>query len=169
MLTVLSIGHFPPGARVTFGGLDAVVTVSSNGIIFARVPDNGAAAGPVDVAVIRPDGRADTLAGAFTYVPVAITPSTLSIAAGAPMTVSWVNPVDWYNDFFTDGLSLHRVGDQTALPVWRGDVGTATGAYSLLAPVEPGAYQFRFFVDSQRVLAGVSQTIIVTAAPEGDR
>ena len=33
----------------------------------------------------------------------------------------------------------------------------------------PGADQFRFFVDSQRVLAGVSQTIVVTAAPEGVR
>ena len=169
MLTTLSVGYFRPGMRVTFGGLDAVVSISPTGIIFARVPDNGATPGPVDVAVIRPDGRAHTLAGAFTYVPVALTPSTLSIAGGAAMTVTWVNPVDWYNDFFADGLGLYKVGNQTASPVWRADVGSATGTVSLPAPTEPGAYEFRFLVADQRVLAGVSPTVIVTAAPEGVR
>jgi hypothetical protein len=169
MFTTLSVGYFPPGARVTFGGLDAQVTISATGVIFARVPDNGAAAGPVDVALIRPDGRVHTLAGAFTYVPVALTPSTLSIAAGARMTLSWANPVDWYNDFFSDGVGLYRIGDQNALPVWRDDVWSATGTVSLPAPIEPGAYEFRFFVANQRVLAGVSPTLIVTPAPDGLR
>ncbi len=163
MLTEIFARRFPDGARVTFGGIDARLSFFGTRI-FARVPENGGAVGPVDVSLIRADGLTSTLPGAFTYETVTITPSTLSVAAGAPMSVSWVNPVNWYNDFFADGLRLHRVGELGAQPAWSVDVWTDTGSEVLIAPTQPGTYEFRFMVDGHSVVAGRSVPITVTAS-----
>ena len=59
---------FSEGVVVKFGGVTAVVSVSSDTTITAVVPENPSASAPVDVQVTNSDGQSVTASQQFTYV-----------------------------------------------------------------------------------------------------
>jgi len=164
MMTKMKMAVLPAGARVAFGEVETIVSVSPTLGIWARVPvQPEGAPNVVDVTIIRADGRRTTLPSAFTYLPVVITPSVQTLTAGSVFSVQLINPVNWYNDFFYDLLGLYRVGSPaTSAPVWDMEVWTDRETGTLAAPPEPGDYEFRFLVDQRTVVIGKSAVIRVT-------
>ena len=59
---------FSEGVVVKFGGVTAVVSVSSDTSITAVVPENPSASAPVDVQVTNSDGQSVTSSQQFTFV-----------------------------------------------------------------------------------------------------
>lgn len=150
-----------PGTRVTFGGLAGEIRSVGPTVLQVKVPDAGS--GTVDVVVIHPDGRTAP-AGSFTFRPFNVTlkVGTSTVAAGAPLSVTYSNPHCVCNDFISERLGLFRVGDPDDRPVWAEDVWTDAWTMTLAAPSVPGLYEFRFFLYGFPLAVAKSEVITVT-------
>jgi hypothetical protein len=97
---VINGQNFVAGCQVKFGTVNAPqVAFNNSNQITATAPPR-ATAGPVDVQLINPDGKAGTLPGAFRYVAPAPAPVTVqviapnggeTVAAGTPLNIKWTS------------------------------------------------------------------------------
>jgi hypothetical protein len=140
-VTVVGAG-FLPGARLTVGGVEAAIRATRTVEIDIVVPI--CPPGVVDVSVTNPDGRSATLVGGFTCQTVVLTPSTLSVSPGGPLTISWSSPVP-SDDYFQDEIRMYRVADGSPTG-WVERLTGSSGTIPLNAPTTPGDYEFRFLL-----------------------
>ncbi len=120
------------------------VTVVNSTTITAIVPAH--AAGPADVVVTNPGGSGGTLPAAFTYSfegPFTLTPSTNVIDAGGQMSVSWTAPGGRAGDW----IAVFRVGASYEDDWYGLTNGATSGTHTVIAPMRPGQYEFRYLVD----------------------
>ena len=136
---------FQSGATVTIGG--APVSVTSNTGTILRVVAPPHAAGPADVVVANPNVPSVTLTGGFTYQAVTLTANPDAVNAGTALTVSWVVPngrstLDWIGLFkVTTPSTSYDEG------WWDYTSGRSTGSFTITAPLQAGAYEFRYLLD----------------------
>jgi PKD repeat protein len=77
--------------------------------------------------------------------PYSLTASPASVIAGNPITVQWTapdgsSPLDW--------IGLYHVGDADTAMLWSQYTnGAIAGTFTLLAPLDPGQYQFRYLLN----------------------
>lgn len=145
MVTIRGTG-FLPGATVALDGAATQVAVVNSVTITATV--HAHAAGTVDVVVTNPDGQSARLTGAFTYVvdlPYTLTSSLNTVTTGSQLSVSWTAPRggtwDWVA-FFKMGAPSESYENYW----WRYTNGAPSGTLTLTA-LEPGRYEFRYFLD----------------------
>jgi IPT/TIG domain len=159
---------FRAGAGVTFGGVRALaVNIQSPTTMWATLPLH--AGGTVDVAVVDPEGATVAIPGGFTFEQVTLTIAPEGVTPGASVTMRWSAPagrsgLDW--------IGLFRVGDDSFNYEefwWAYTAGASTGTRTIAAPTQPGAYQFRYFVNDGYVDATRSAVLTVTAAPGPSR
>ena len=132
---------FLPGAKVTFGGIAATVTIrQSGGSILALAPAHNG--GLVDIAVRNTDGLEATLAGAYTYHPVTMMATPTVVSSGVELIVTWTAPavnseLDW--------IGLFRVGEPNENYIsYQYTNGASSGSRKFVAPSLPGQYEFRY-------------------------
>ena len=157
---------FLPGATVALDATAAQVTVVNSLTITAIVQAH--AAGTVDLVVTNPDGQSARLTGAFTYVvdpPYTLTSSLNTVTSGSQLSVSWTAPRggtwDWVA-FFKVGAPSESYENYW----WRYTNGVPSGTMTLTA-LEPGQYQFRYFLDDgfeETVRTGPVTVTPITAA-----
>ena len=151
----LSGEGFQSGATVLFDGVVATVTGVTNTTIQTRTPAH--AEGPMDVVVMNPDGRAETLKAAYTFVPTSafsVSGSPDLVAPSGELAVSWVAPSGRSCIGGGDWIAIYRVGDPDETgaanghsDLWHDHVcGATSGTWKLKAPAEPGEYEFRFLI-----------------------
>lgn len=144
---------FQAGATVLLDGVAAQVTKVTETTIEARTL--GHAAGPVDVAVMNPDGQSGLLPAAYTFGEFSVAGSPPLVAPNAELTVRWVAPSGRGCSGGGDWLAMYRVGDpdQTGAANGHSDLwydhvcGGTSGTWKLQAPAVPGVYEFRFMVE----------------------
>ena len=151
-----------PGARVTFGGIPGIVTFSGFAGINAVLPPHSA--GPVDVVVTNPGGQSGTLEGGFRYQTVSVTAGASTVAAGGQLPVTWEAPpgrgrFDWIGVIRAGAAAGNCDHDW-----WHYVDGAPSGTISAFAPLQPGQYEFRYFVSDSCTDAGRSNPFTVTAA-----
>jgi len=159
VVTVIGTG-FLPGAVVTFGGVPA--NVAGVGATFLTVTCPPHDLGAVDVVVTNPGGQNAAAANAFTYdPPTTVTVSPDVVAAGSPLTVSWVHPhpvssLDWIGIFRATDSNVDFIAYEytNARP---------TGSITWVAPMAPGQYQFRYLLDDGYVDVARSSVVTITA------
>jgi hypothetical protein len=155
------------GASVAFDGIDAVVTRKTATYIEARTAAHGA--GAVDVTVTNPNGETKTLTASYTFGVFSISAAPSAVSPGGKLTVSWQTPPGRGCQGGGDWIAIYRVGDPDVTgaanghsDLWYEHVcGAPTGAFTLKAPDEPGAYEFRFLAGAGSVAR--SETVTVTS------
>jgi len=156
--TVIVGAGFERGARVTFGGIDAWVgSVGPGGLV--TVPP-WHEPGTVDVVVTNPDGRSVTLAGGFTYRGATLAVDKSDVRPGETVVVTWGGPPDPSDFAPPDLIVLSAVGDRFHSSLWETFSGVG-GPFSATfkAPATPGAYELRYLMLSQYLLATVPLTV----------
>jgi subtilisin family serine protease len=94
---------------------------------------------------------------------ITLTPSPLSVVAGAPLAVSWTAPP---GESATDWIGLFHVGDPNTAYGWYGYTNGATsGTLNLTAPAA-GQYEFRYFFQNGYTQGAVSPTVTVTPSQQ---
>ena len=151
---------FRPGVTLTLDGVESPIITQSETqfmtFVIAHAP------GTVDVVVTNPDGKSRTLAEWFTYQTVSLSVSATQVTAGSPLSVSWAAPSGRPVD---DWVSLYRVGDPNNLfGDWTYTDGRASGTFAIMAPSEPGVYEFRYFAEDRYIDAARSTTITVVSS-----
>ena len=161
LVTITGAG-FQRGAIVTFDTASAAgAFVVSSDRISATPPTSPA--GTVNVVVTNPDGQRATLTAGhtFEFVPFpTLTPSVTSVAAGGPLSVSWNSALTGKSDW----IGLFKISDrnQDYLGRWSYFTeGKASGTATLVAPTEPGQYEFRYLLDDDFVEAARSSVVTV--------
>ena len=153
---------FAAGASVSIGGSPATnVAVVNATSITATTPAH--AAGMADIVVTNPDGQSASLTGAFTYLvdpPYSLTSSLNSVTAGSQVSVSWTAPRggtwDWIGFFKVGAFDLYE-------DYWyRYTDGAPSGTLTLIAPSEPGQYDFRYFLDDGFEETARTSPVVVT-------
>lgn len=143
---------FQSGAVVLLDGIAARITTLTTTTIDVRTQAH--AEGPVDVAVMDPNGQTSTLKGAYTFAVFSVVGSPTQVASGDELTVSWVAPSGRGCNGGGDWIAMYRVGDpdQTGAANGHSDLwfdhvcGATSGTWRLKAPLQPGVYEFRFMV-----------------------
>ena len=151
---------FKSGARVTFGGLNALsLLVSLNGSRIEVSPP-WREPGTVDVVVTNPDGSSAMLAGAFTYRTATLELSKSVADPGETLTVTWIGPHDPSDFAPPDVIGLYAVDDPLDTPIWW-TPSAAGGRFSaqFKAPAKPDAYEVRYHMLSEYLLAKVPLTV----------
>lgn len=135
---------FKPGARVTFGGLEAQDFGSvSTGKILTNPPWRDS--GPVDVVVTNPDGSSVTLAGGFTYRAATLELSKDDVGPGETLRVTWSGPHDPSDFSPPDIIGLYAVDDPHNTALWLTTSGVGDRfSREFQAPTNPGAYEVRY-------------------------
>jgi hypothetical protein len=166
---------FGTGATVTMGGVVARILSSTASTIDVIAPDHDG--GSVDVVVTNPGGASVTLTGGFRFTTVTISVSANVVSAGGELTVSWNVPDQNESTLVRgaeDAINLWSL-DTGKLIWWEDTTGTSSGTRTLVAPREPGQYEFQYrdFNDLRTPYArimGRSRTITVTtSASSGSR
>jgi hypothetical protein len=144
---------FKPGARVTFGGIEAHVFLR-NGILETYPPWREPAT--EDVTVTNPDGSSVTLAAAFTYKAATLELSKTDVRAGESLVVTWSGPPSPYDpvDGDPDVIRLYAVDDPSNTALWT-TYSRAGDRFSAQfeAPLRPGNYEVRYHMRSEDLLA----------------
>jgi hypothetical protein len=163
---------FAPGASVTIGGVDARILLSDDfSFIETIAPEHQAEVS--DVVVTNPNGSGVTLAGGFRFTTITISVRGNPVTAGGDLTVTWVVPAQAEPRKLEEGLVLMNTA--TGNFHWHSDTsGTDSGTRRLIAPTEPGQYEFQYrdfddFTPPYYRILGRSQTVTVTAAASGPR
>lgn len=148
---------FKPGARLTFGGIDAPVSFR-NGVLVTNPPWREP--GTVDVSVTNPDGSSATLAAAFTYKSAVLELNKTEVAPGEPVIVTWSGPHDPSDFAPPDVIGLYAGDDPSSAALWS----TASGVGERFtaqfeAPLRRGVYEVRYHMLSQYLLT--KRTLIV--------
>ncbi len=111
---------FQQGAKVTIGGAEA--THSSMGDTWIQVRIPAGTAGARDVVVTNPDGQKATLAGGFTYQPMAPAPTITRISpdngpiGGMSATITGTG-FDQYASVTIGGITANRLGTPTSTEI----------------------------------------------------
>jgi hypothetical protein len=154
---------FAFGAVATMDGVPVIHSTLSGAALWVTVPIH--ALGTVDVTVTNPGGQRRTLPRAFTYEEATVTASAGSVTAGGPLSVTWVTPSGRSN---WDWIGLFKVGasNESYEHGWWGYTnGLTSGTLITTAPLQPGQYEFRYFVEDGLVEATRSAMVTVTAEP----
>jgi hypothetical protein len=147
---------FHLGVRVTFGGVDAIVSSFANESV-ATSPPWREPGTTVDVVVTNPDGSSVTLAAGFTYKTATLALSKADVRAGESVVVTWSGPHDPSDFAPPDVIGLYAADDpsNTALWITTSGVGERFSA-EFEAPLSPGVYEVRYHMLSQYLLAKVA-------------
>src|SRR5205823_338163 len=117
------------------------------------VPDNG----PSDLGYHYPTAAAP--------IPYTLTASPTSVAARSSLSVSFTapagsSPQDW--------VALIKVGDPSQNyynNLWQFTGGATSGAFTFIAPDQPGNYEFRYLLNNTYTDVRRSATVTVTSSP----
>jgi hypothetical protein len=161
---------FQAGATVMFGDSAARVIGVTASVITVRTPAHPA--GAADILVTNPDGQIARLSSGYRYGGFSVTARPTVVTTGGELTVSFVAPEGRNCLGGGDWIAIYKVGDpdNTGASNGHSDLwydhlcGAASGSRTLVAPDQPGDYEFRYMVDdtsvarSERVsiLAGLS-------------
>ena len=154
---------FQDGATVTIDEVNVPVT-RTNG----RSAPNGTfiefrtlahAEGTVDVVVTNPDGQSKTLPQSYTFAVFSVEASPSAVAPGGALTVSWHAPSGRGCNGGGDWIAIYRIGDPDETGAANGHsdrwydhvCGATSGSWTIKAPSEPGAYEFRFMAGAGSV------------------
>jgi len=161
LVTIRGTG-FLAGATVTLDAPATEVVVVNSTTITALAPAHEA--GRVDVVVTNPGGQSARLTGAFTYSveqPYTLTPSTTTVVAGDPLSVSWTAPRGGASDW----IGFFKVGEPSTnyeSRWWMYTNGVTSGTLTLSAGSETGQFEFRYLLDDGYVDASRSSQVTVT-------
>jgi hypothetical protein len=150
---------FLPGVAVGFGGVPSQVNMITNSVIIAIVPFTKA--GAVDVVVSNHNGESTTLPRSYTFEAVSLVGGPARVTPGSTLTVSWIAPEgrskwDWI------GLFKYAAANTTYNDGWYDYTnGAISGTFKVIAPSEPGEYEFRYLVDDGFHDVARSETITV--------
>jgi hypothetical protein len=148
---------FKTGLRLTIGGLAAPVNRVEPGRLFTNPPWREP--GRAEVVVTNPDGTSASLLG-FTYKAATLELSKATAVPGETLTVTWSGPHDPSDFLPPDIIGVYALGDPTNKVLW--STGSGVGerfTQSFKAPTVPGAYEVRYHMLSQYLLAKVPLTI----------
>ena len=145
------------GATVTIDEVSVPVTRKTGTFIEIRTLSH--VEGTVDVVVTNPDGQSKTLAQSYTFALFSVDASPGAVAPGGALTVSWHAPSGRGCNGGGDWIAIYRIGDPDETgaanghsDLWYDHVcGATSGAWTIRAPFEPGAYEFRFMVGAGSV------------------
>jgi glutaminyl-peptide cyclotransferase len=111
-------------------------------------------------AVASPAGR-----GTIAEQPYTLTPSPLSAAPGASLSVTWSAPA---GSSIHDWVALYRVGDpSTSYLWWQYTGGASSGTAALTAPSQAGTYEFRYLLDNGYTSAAQSSAVTISTGGGG--
>ncbi len=92
---------------------------------------------------------------------ISITAPTAA-APGSPLAINWTAPA---NHSSRDWIALYPAGGANGSFIWGAYVGTAAnGTITLVAPVTPGQYEFRYLLNDSYSVGGTSSLISISAA-----
>ena len=149
---------FEQGARVIFGGVDAGLVQVTDGRIVTGPPWRDS--GTVDVVVTNPDGSSATLVGGFTYRTATLELSKSEAGAGETLVVTWSGPHDPSDFAPPDVIGLYATDDPSHTVLWQTPSGVGDGfSAQFTAPTRPGAYEVRYHMLSQYLLAKTPLTV----------
>ena len=154
---------FQDGATVTIDGVSVPVTrtngTSAPNGTFIEFRTLAHAEGTVDVVVTNPDGQSKTLAQSYTFAVFSVEASPGAVAPRGALTVSWHAPSGRGCSGGGDWIAIYRIGDSDETgaanghsDLWYDHVcGATSGSWTVNAPSEPGAYEFRFMAGAGSV------------------
>jgi hypothetical protein len=150
---------FLPGVAVGFGGVPARVGSITNSAIMATVPFN--IAGAADVVVTNHNGESATLVRGYIFEAVSLIGGPGRVTPGSTLTVRWTAPRgrprwDWI------GLFKYSAANTTYNDGWYDYTnGAPSGTFTVVAPSQPGEYEFRYLVDDGFEDAARSELITI--------
>ena len=150
---------FLPGVAVGFGGVPAQVNFITHSTIVVIVPFN--VAGAADVVVTNHNGESATFARGYTFEVVSLVSGPGRVTPGSTLTVSWTAPQgrsrwDWI------GLFKYAAANISYNDGWYDYTnGAPSGTFKVIAPSDPGEYEFRYLVDDGFNDVARSETITV--------
>ena len=93
--------------------------------------------------------------------PYSLIPSTATVVAGTPFSISWTAPrggvLDWIGFFLVGEPSTNY-----ELRWWQKTNAAISGTVTLAAPTTPGQYEFRYLLDDGYVDVARSSPVTVT-------
>jgi IPT/TIG domain-containing protein len=162
---------FRAGATLMLGDVAVRVTESTPTTITGVTPAH--AAGLVSVSVINPDGDQGHLQrGGYLFGVFSVTASPTVVASGDELTVGWVAPEGRDCNGGGDWIAIYKVGDpdDTGASNGHSDLwydhlcGATSGSRRLLAPDQPGEYEFRYMVGATSAARSGPVTVHASSA-----
>ena len=153
---------FPANAIATVDGAAAKAIIQSTSQMFVLMPFHPE--GVVELRIGVPGNESATALTSFTYQAMTLTVDRAVAATGSLVNVSWVappgrDPADW--------VGLFKVGAPNEAYEqlwWDYTNGTSSGSKSVLTPLTPGQYEFRYFVEDGLIEAARSAAVTVNAS-----
>ncbi|HXH29467.1 MAG TPA: hypothetical protein VNJ01_01520 [Bacteriovoracaceae bacterium] len=109
--------------------------------------------------ILRATSAPITVEASVSVATYAVSSSSLKVAPGGDLQVSWKVDQAAANDW----VGLFKVGEANYR--WFFHVnGLTSGSYSLQAPSEPGIYEFRYSVNNQYIVKATSAPITIEAS-----
>lgn len=149
---------FHLGVRVTFGGVDAIISFANESV--ATSPPWREPGTTVDVVVTNPDGSSVTLPAGFTYKNATLALSKAHVRAGESVVVTWSGPHDPSDFAPPDVIGLYAVDNPSTTALWTTTSGVGDRfSAQFKAPLRPGVYEVRYHMLSHYLLAKVALVV----------